>query len=255
MTTALSALALSFGVFAGISVCLEAGYRLARRKQDDRAHEGTGAIEAAVFGLLGLLLAFSFAGGTSRLDTRRELIVSEANAIGTAYLRLDLLEQPAKAEIRELVRQYAGQRIQAYQMLPDLRGAERAIEQTGALQERIWVQAVAASQRAASPSTAMLVLPAINEMFDIATSRTVALHTQLPSLILGLLIAVTLLSALLAGYSMAKRGRRTTFHSLIYAIAITATIYAVADLDNPRSGLIRLDEADDALVRLRDSMK
>lgn len=255
MTTALSALALSLGVFAGISVCLEAGYRWSRHKRDERAHEGTGAIEGAVFGLLGLLLAFSFAGGTSRLDNRRELIVAEANAIGTAYLRLDVLEQPARMEIRALVRQYAGERIRAYQMIPDLRAAEQAIEQTGAIQEKIWAKAVAASQRAASPASAMLVLPAVNEMFDIATSRTVALHTQLPSLILSLLIAVTLLSALLAGYSMAKRGRRSTFHSLIYAVAITATIYAVADLDNPRSGLIRLDEADDALVRLRDSMK
>src|SRR5947209_19156107 len=88
------------GVFLGMIVCLEAGYRLGRRNSEpaELAHEGIGAIEAAVFALLGLLLGFSLAGSTSRLDTRRELIIQEANAIGTAYLRLDLLvagDQPA----------------------------------------------------------------------------------------------------------------------------------------------------------------
>jgi hypothetical protein len=73
---------LSIGVFLGMLACLEIGYRLGRRNSEDSAHEGIGAIEASVFALLGLLLGFSLAGGTSRLDTRRELIVEEANHIG-----------------------------------------------------------------------------------------------------------------------------------------------------------------------------
>jgi len=81
MNATIWALPLSFGVFVAITVLLDVGYRLGRRHSESLAHEGIGAIEAAVFGLLGLLLAFSFAGGTSRLDLRRQLIVEEANAI------------------------------------------------------------------------------------------------------------------------------------------------------------------------------
>ena len=93
MNPAQLAAALSVGLSVGMVVCLEVGYRLGRRSSEnpELTHEGIGAIEAAVFALLGLLLGFSLAGGTSRLDTRRQLIIEEANAIGTAYLRLDTL--------------------------------------------------------------------------------------------------------------------------------------------------------------------
>ena len=99
------AFVVSIGLFFGIMVCLEIGYRVGSRsltKSPERAHEGIGVIEAAVFALLGLLLGFSFAGGTSRLDAKRQLIIQEANAIGTAYLRLDQLptsEQPGSTPL------------------------------------------------------------------------------------------------------------------------------------------------------------
>jgi hypothetical protein len=92
-----------------------------------------GAMEAVVFALLGLLLAFSFSGGTSRLETRRQLIIEEANAIGTAYLRVDLLGAEKQPEMRRLFKEYLDARISVYQQLPDLAAAER---QT-ALAERI----------------------------------------------------------------------------------------------------------------------
>lgn len=88
------AIVVSIGLFVGLLACLEIGYRIGRRnseKYSGAAHEGIGVIEAAVFALLGLLLGFSFSGGTSRLDTKRQLIVQEANDIGTAYLRVDEL--------------------------------------------------------------------------------------------------------------------------------------------------------------------
>ena len=94
MNAAQWVVALSMGLFAAMLACLEIGYRIGRQgaaEHPELAHKGIGAVEAAVFALLGLLLAFSFSGATSRLDARRQLIVQEANAIGTSYLRLDLL--------------------------------------------------------------------------------------------------------------------------------------------------------------------
>ena len=255
MNTAQWAVALSIGALAGIVACLELGYRMGRRRSEETAHEGIGAIEAAVFALLGLLLAFSFAGGTSRLDTRRQLVIEEANAIGTAYLRLDLLGPAYQPEMRGLFREYLDARLQVYQKLPDLPAAEREMERAAGIQQRLWSQAVAASRADPAPSVAMLLLPAVNEMIDITTSRKVALYTHLPSLILALLMIVALLSGLLAGYAMAKRRSRSWLHMLVYALVIASTVYAVIDLDSPRSGLIRLGAADDTLAKLRDSIR
>jgi uncharacterized membrane protein YeaQ/YmgE (transglycosylase-associated protein family) len=99
------------------------------------------------------------------------------------------------------------------------------------------------------------LLPAINEMIDITTSRTVALYTHLPSLIVALLIIVSLLSGLVAGYSMAKRQRRSWLHMVVYGLVVAITIYTVFDLDDPRSGLIRNEAADHAMVELKDSIR
>lgn len=255
MNSALFGVALSVGAFAGIMACLEVGYRLGRRRSEERAHDGIGAIEAAVFALLGLLLALSFAGGTSRLDTRRQLIIEEANAIGTAYLRLDMLAAADQPEMRRLFREYLDARLQIYRKLPNLEAAGQEMEHSAGIQQKLWSQAVNASRANASPAVAILVLPAINQMIDVTTSRRVALYTHLPSLILALLVIVALFSALLAGYAMAKRRSRSWLHMIVYAFVISITIYAVIDLDYPRSGLIRLDAADDALAKLRDSIR
>ena len=124
-----------------------------------------------------------------------------------------------------------------------------------ALQHEIWTQSVTASREAGSPATTTLVLSALNEMIDITTERTIALDTHLPTLIFILLIVVALLSALLAGNAMAKRTRRSLLHIYLYAAIIAITIYAVLDLEYPRSGLIRLDAADKAIIELRDSIR
>lgn len=100
-----------------------------------------------------------------------------------------------------------------------------------------------------------LLLPAVNEMIDVTTSRTIALHSHLPRLIFALLISVALLSGLLAGYAMAKRKSRSWLHMLLYAVVVAITIYAVLDLEYPRFGLIRLDAADNALMELRQSIR
>ena len=111
MTPVQTALAWSVGLFVGMLVCLEVGYRIGSygvERHQELEHEGTGAIEAAVFALLGLLLAFTFGGAMTRLETRRELIVQEANAIGTAYLRLDVLPAAEQPEMRRIVSAVSG---------------------------------------------------------------------------------------------------------------------------------------------------
>jgi hypothetical protein len=258
MTPVETSLAWSVGLFLGMLICLEIGYRLGSygvEKHLDLAHEGTGTIEAAVFALLGLLLAFTFGGAMSRLEARRALIAQEANAIGTAYLRLDILPTAEQPGIRQLFRQYLDARLSAYQKLTQRDVSDQEFARAAAIQHQIWSRAVAAGQIDFTQNTVRVLLPALNDMDDVTTSRAIALDTHLPALIFLLLICVALLSALLAGHVMAKRKHRSALHMILYAAIISVTIYAVLDLDEPRSGLIRLDRADQALIELRDSIR
>lgn len=238
-------------------VCLEAGYRIARRNSQaslETAHEGVGAVEAAVFALFGLLLGFSFAGGTTRLDARRELIVKEANAIGTAYLRVDLLAAGEQPAMRQLFRQYLDARLRIYRAFPSLDAADHEIEAGNRIQQQIWDAAIRVSRSDSTQNIARLLLPALNDMIDVTTERSVAMHTRLPGLIFWLLVTVALLSGLLGGYALEKRKRRSITHAVLFAAVTAITVYAILDLDSPRSGLIRLDAADKAMFSLRDSI-
>ena len=258
MTQTQLSLGVSSVLFVAMLLCLEIGFRMGRRsaqKHPELTHEGIGAIDAAVFALLGLLLGFSFAGATSRLDSKREQIVNEANAIGTAYLRLDLLSASEQPEMRRLFRDYLDARLRAYEKLSDRAASEQELANADKLQQKIWSRAIAAGQADSSHDATRLLLPAINDMIDVTASRTIALHSRLPRLIFCLLILVALLSALLAGYAMAQRPKRSGLHVFVYAMAVSLTVYAVLDLDSPRSGLIRLDAADNALFKLRDAIQ
>jgi hypothetical protein len=251
------AVTVSLLLFAGMLVCLEIGFRVGRRQtaESPNAHEGVGALEAAIFALLGLLLGFTFAGATSRLETRRDQIVHEANAIGTAYLRIDLLPAEEQVAMRSLFRTYLDNRLEVYSALPDLGAARARIAAASEIQRQIWNRAVASSSKDASHDVARVLLPALNEMFDITTARTIAMQTHTPSLIFMLLIAMAILAALIAGYAMSERRARSTLHMAIFAAAVSVTIYALLDLDHPRSGLIQLKNVDSAMFELRKSIK
>lgn len=243
-------------LFVGMLLCIDVGYRLGRRAQRDALwHEGVGALEAAVYGLLGLLLGFAFSGATSRFEMHRQLSVKEANAIGTAYLRLDQLPAEQQPEMRRLFRDYLEARLQVQASVSNAGTPESGVAQSEQLQQQIWSRAVAASRTDPTQNSTRMLLPAINEMFDVTIERAVAFQAHLPYLVFLLLIFIALVSALLAGYSMAKRKKRSLLHMFLYAGCIAATIYAVMDLEHPRSGLIRMDSADQALLQVRDSMR
>jgi hypothetical protein len=246
--------------FTAMVLCLEIGFRIGLRRSEkfpDEGNEGTGAIEAAVFALFGLILAFSFSGGMGRLDDRRAQIVQETNAIGTAYLRIDLLPEADRPALRDLFRKYVDSRIAVFGDNSTFEGVMAEFDRGAAIQNEIWTKAVASvqSDNTMLPTRA-LVIPALNDMIDITTTRKMAMFTHLPDLILWLLIAISLITALLAGYAMSKRrkGVRSWFHTMMYALVVSLTMYVVLDLEYPRAGLIKLDDIDRALIELRATM-
>lgn len=245
---------IAIAIFVGMMLCAELGRRHALRDpgRNVTSHGGT-LIDSAIFALLGLLVAFTFSGAASRFDNRRTQIVEEANSIGTAYLRLDLLPAAARDDLRAVFRHYVDERIAIYRAIPDVPAALGHLQTANRLQQEIWDKAVAGSQD--RDSTRVLLLPAVNEMFDITTTRTMATLTHTPTIIFALLIGIALVSALLAGRAMASDAHRPWIRSVLYALTITATIFIIIDMEYPRAGIIRVDAFDAALVDVRAGMR
>jgi hypothetical protein len=245
------------GLFVGMLALMEWGRRLGTRRllRDlEGARAGLGAVEGALFALLGLLIAFTFSGAAARFDGRRHLIVQEANHVGTAWLRLDVLPAAAQPGLRDLLREYVDSRLAAYRKLADFPAATAELDRSVELQSRIWKQAVAACETPEGQRALMLVLPALNAMFDIVTDRTTALQTHPPVIVFLMLGALALASALVAGFGMAGGKRRSWVHFLGYPLVMAGCVYVIMDLEFPRLGLIRIDGADQLLVDVRQAM-
>jgi len=248
----------ALGLFLGMLVLLEVGRRIgARSLAEDAtgAEAGVGSVEGAVFALLGLLIAFTFAGAASRFDVRRQLIIEETNDIGTAYLRLDLLPLDAQPALREKFRAYLDTRLEIYRKIPDMAAAKEEMAKANQLQLEIWRQSVAASRaQGAAAAAPMLLLPALNAMIDITTTRTMAAQIHPPVVIFALLFGLALASSLLVGYGMASSKARNWLHMLGLAFVMAVSVYVILDIEYPRLGFIRVDSFDQALVELRESM-
>jgi hypothetical protein len=235
---------------------LELGRGIGRRRMEsdaEGARAGLGAVDGAVFALLGLLIAFTFSGAAARFDTRRQLIVEEANAIRTAYLRLDMLPEKDQPALRDTFRKYVDARLLAYRKLPDIRAERAELAAATKLQGEIWRDAVAACRT--DPPATMVLLPALNAVFDIATTRTMAAQMHPPKVVFGMRAGLALASSLLAGYGMAASRTRSWIHMVTFAAMMALAVYVILDMEVPRFGLIRVEAFDQVLIDVRKSMQ
>ncbi len=240
----------------GMIGSFEIGQRLgARASRQEGGKPALGAIEGAIFALLGLLIAFTFSGAASRFEGRRHLIIEEANDIGTAYLRIDLLPADAQPEIRELFRRYVDARLAVYKNIDNFSVARSFLAKSQELQTQIWSKSVAAGNQSNSAAATMLLLPALNSMFDITTVRTSAGEDHPPIEIFAMLGLIALASSIMAGYQLAGAKRRSSLTIVGYVLILTLSVYVILDLEFPRLGFIRVDNFDRYLVDVRNSMK
>ncbi len=255
--TMIAALA-SLILFLSMLVFFEIGRRMgiARLARDPEGlAKGTGAAEGAIFAILGLMIAFTFSGAAARFEDRKHLITQEANAIGTAYLRLDLLPGNASNEIRELFHQYTELRSNLNLNSLDAALVKANNDEVAKLQSTIWNKSIiAVDEEGASVDASKLLLPALNEMIDITTTRVMASRNHPPVIVFVLLAGLSLISAILVGYSMSGNKFSSWLHSISYALIISLSCYVIIDLEFPRMGLIRVDTSDQVLVDLRKSM-
>jgi hypothetical protein len=157
--------------------------------------------------------------------------------------------------IRGLFRNYLEARIEVYDRFLDRAASNAALDQAGAIQREIWSRSLVAARRTPDTAASMLLIPALNEMFDIATTRTMAAVTHAPAVILVLLVVLSFLAGVLSGSAMSTQPRRNMLQIVLFALAISSTVYVVLDLEYPRAGLINLTAMDQAIMQLREMMK
>ena len=238
-------------LFVVLILCMELGRRMGRRRlaRDPDLLDGIGAVDGMVYALLGLLVAFTFSGAASRFDDRRALIVTEANDIGTAYLRIALLPTASQAPLRDAFHRYVDSRMASYARDNSEEEFNKAFDTSKQIQAEIWKIAVEAGRQPDAPPAAnMLLLPAINDMIDFTSTRAAALRVHPPWPIFAMLLLTAMVCALLAGNAMLRSRSPNWIHIVGFALITTVTLYVIADLEYPRRGLIQVDALDQMLL-------
>lgn len=253
-----STLLIAAGLFVAMLIFMELGRRIGKKNiasDPEGAYKGIGTIEGSIFGLMGLLIAFTFSGAAGRFEDRRHLITQECNAIGTAYLRIELLSPDDQIKMKDLFRTYLDSRLATYEKVPDMVAVRAELENTAQLQNTIWDFAIASCKSEdAMQDAGKLLLPALNDMIDITTTRTVAAETHPPNAIFMLLGFLSLIGSLLVGYGIAGSKNKNFLHMILFSFVMTLTVYLILDLEYPRLGIIRINNADHILIELRESM-
>ena len=237
---------------AGAGLALEGGYRFGRWRQAGTGAEKeapVGAIAASILGLFAFLLAFTFGTAAARFEARRQVVLDEANAIGTTSLRARLLPEPQRAHSGALLREYVDVRV---------RGARdgnvtEAFARSEELHGRLWADAVAAAEARPGPIAALYV-QSLNNTIDLhAARKQTAVRSRVPGVIWAGLLALGALAMATVGYQsgLALTRRSPAMAGLILAFA--GVLYMIADLDHPREGFLRVSQA--AMTDLQESMK
>jgi len=247
---------IDLAVFILLLLVTEIGFRRGRAITADLAEASKSqltTIQAAVMGLLALLLAFSFAMAESRFAIRQSLVVEEANAIGTVSLRARLLPEPYNNEVAELLRQYLDTRIAYHETGIDLVKINKAIARTQTEQNELWSRAVAAVKTNPSSPLYALFISSLNDAFDLQAKRTAARENHVPPIVFYLLFFVAAVSMLLVGLGSGVSNRRHLAFTTSVAILISLVILVIMDLDRPRRGIIEV--SNESMIVLRNSLR
>ncbi|MCD0503366.1 hypothetical protein [Bordetella petrii] len=214
---------------------------------------GISAIETSVFALLGLLIAFTFSGAANRMAERRSLIVQEVNAIGTAWLRIDLINPQYQPALRDGFRRYVDARIHYNERIADLAGRDEIAAQGNQIQQEIWSVAMQA-QTHTPPPLGVSFAAAANDMFDASTSLIVAQKIHPPVVTYIFLGILALTCGVFVGLNLTGPDSRNLFHQVLYGLIMTLALYIIVDFEFPRIGNIRIDQSDSLLLAMRESM-
>lgn len=238
-------------------VALEGGYRMGIRKyrasEDAEKAVRSDVTLGSMLALLGLMLAFTYAFSLSRADMRKQAIVTEANAIGTAFLRADLSVEPGRSELRERLLEYARTRVVTAEMVRNRAQLQQVIARSLKAQAKLWpATKLALQEEMPAPFKASLV-QAINEVLDAHTKRLAVVYDRLPGFVLVLLVAIAAASIAVAGHNTGLTGRINRWRMNAFVVVLAALMMVIIDFDTPLRGFIRVSH--DSLVSLVEDME
>ncbi len=233
----------------------EIGFRLGLglHATKDAARKGQiGAIQGAVLGLLGLLLGFTFAMAVERYDTRRGLVVQEANALGTTYLRASLLPDAHQAPVKDLLRRYVDLRLKYQPLMDDPAKRAEGMRLSANIEAALWKHATEAAKEAPNDITATFI-ESLNETIDTDAERIAAMRAGIPSGVWLLLVMVAAFGCVTTSYGAGAEGARSKLGSVFLPLLITVVIVLIFDISHPRVGLIKIGQQ--PLVDLQQSIQ
>ena len=241
------------GTLAVVLVAAEIGFRigiwLQRRDPSSAGTPMTGAVVGGMLGLVAFLMAFSIGIVIGQHNGRKAMVVTEANAVGTAYLRASFIGEPDLTTSRNLLREYVEVRLAA---ASDPAQFESAITRSEEIHGELW-SIVEDNVRQGKESDVMaLFVESINEVIDVHSLRLAAVNLRLPRLLGVVLFAATVLSFLLVGVANSSDGKRDFAAILLFGLAFVAVLMIIVDLDRPQEGLLTVSQT--ALSDLLDKM-
>lgn len=242
--------ALLIGIMLIVLFSVEGGYRVGRIRAR-RVHEmetPVGEMVAATLGLLAFILAFTFGLAATRYDTKRQVLVDEANAVGTTYLRAQMLPE-RRDEIRALLREYVDARIDA--ATPGK--LAEAIRRSEDLQKRLWQLTVPIAVKNPNSIIVGLFVQSLNDVIDLHTKRlTAAVRNRIPLAIWAALYGISIFSFAAMGYHSGLTGTPRSLVIVAVAFTFSVVIALIADLDRSQEGVLKVSQQ--ALTDLRQSL-
>ncbi len=238
-------------IVAGTTV---GGIALGRRLESahDEIRQPVGAVQAALLGFVGLLLAFGLTMAVGRYDSRRAAVVVEANAIGTAFLRSETIAEPQRSESIALLRTYVSGRIRLAHLVVETSTFDREVDASSELQRSLWKLAGQALVASPDGTAVRLYVDSLNTMFDAGSSREAAYHDRIPDSVAYLQIGGSALALGVLGLYLATLGRRV-LTAMLASVLVVLILLVAFDLDRPQRGLITVPSR--ALVALQQSMQ
>jgi hypothetical protein len=243
------------GLFVALLAACQLGYWLGRRARvpkDATEKTHAGIWQGAMLALSGLLIGFTFSMAQARYDARKQIVLGEANDIGTAYLRTRLLDDAAGEPLRALLRRYVDTRLAFAEAGADRPLTLKLLHQTGVLADEIWAKVAAAGRADPTPITALLV-QSTNEMIDAGEEHLAAIANPLPATVFFVLFLVTAVAMASTGFVCALEARRSLLGMLVMPLLLATVVSLIFDLAHPRIGIMRVH--DPILQRLKQSFE
>jgi len=214
-----------------------------RRQSDHEDESSLSSIIGATLGLLAFMLAFTFGIAAERYQTRKQLLLNEVNAIGTTYLRAQLLLEPHRSEVQTLLREYVDRRVNLAKETPlsQLEAFKDILSHSEALQNQLWSHAVALAEADRSSEIDALFIGSLNEMIDFHHSRITVLQYRIPTLIWYVLLFITILSMATVGYQAGLSGQSSIKMGVVLALTFSSVIFLITDLDRI-TGTLRVNQ-------------